>query len=108
VVAVEETGSQVRVGVYISEVNDAIRAALLSPLTMGTVVAILFIGLILLLLLTKTLVKPMKELTENARRISVGQLDLTIAPKGPREMRELARAFSRMQLSVKSALERLK
>lgn len=105
---IKETGSHVRVGVFISEVNDGIRSALFSPLTIGTVCALLLIGLILLLLLTKTLVKPMQELTENARRISVGQLDLTITPRGPREMRELARAFARMQQSIKSALERLK
>jgi len=38
----------------------------------------------------------------------LGEMDLTITPRGPREMRELAVAFERMRYSVKAAMERLK
>ena len=108
VVVVPDTGSVVHVGVYVSEVDEAIRNALLSPLTISLVAAVLVVGIIIMLLLSKLIGKPMRDLTDVANRISFGQMDLTITSKGPREMRELAVAFDRMRISIKAALERLK
>ncbi len=106
-IAIGKSGNQVRIGVFVSEVTEGIKNVLLSRTSFIVVGIYILVGVVLLLLLVKSLVRPVKELTENARRISVGQLDLKITPRGPREMRELARAFARMQSSIQSMLERM-
>jgi HAMP domain-containing protein/DNA-directed RNA polymerase subunit RPC12/RpoP len=105
---IPDTGSFVHVGVYTSEVDHVIRQALMSPLTLSLLAALLFIGLLMAIILSKLIGKPMRELTDVANRISFGQLDLEIPSKGPREMRELAVAFDRMRISIKAALDRLR
>lgn len=107
VVSLSESGGEVHVGIYVSEVDDAIREALLSPLTFATLGVILLIGFVVFLLLTRVITKPMQELTEVANRISLGEMDLVVKGSGPREMRNLASAFERMRHSIKCAMERL-
>ena len=106
-VSIAETGGEVHVGIYLSEVNNAIRNALLSPLTLSLIGGVLFVGFLIFLLLTRSIAKPMRELTDVANRISLGEMELAINPHGPREMRELATAFERMRYSIKVALARL-
>ncbi|HID69485.1 MAG TPA: HAMP domain-containing protein [Desulfobacterales bacterium] len=108
VVSIPNSGGEVHVGIYVSEVDKAIRNALISPVTLSVAGAILLIGFIILFLLTRTITRPMQELTDVANRISLGELDLTISPRGPREMRELAAAFERMRFSIKAAVDRLR
>ncbi len=108
VVAIPDSGGEVHAGIYVSEVDESIRNALISPVTLSVASAILLIGFITLFLLTRTITKPMQELTDVANRISLGELDLTISPRGPREMRELAAAFERMRFSIKAAVDRLR
>jgi nitrate/nitrite-specific signal transduction histidine kinase len=95
------------VGIYVSDVDTAIRNALISPVTISVMAAILLSGILVLFLLTSMITKPMRELTDVANRISLGELDLVIEPDGPREMRALAIAFERMRISIKAAVERL-
>ena len=108
VIALPNNEGEVHVGVYVSEIDQAIRNVLLSPLTLSLVGGVLFIGFIIFLLLTRAITKPTRQLTDMANRISLGEMDLTITPRGPREMRELAIAFERMRYSVKAAMDRLK
>lgn len=108
VVAIPDSGGEVHVGIYVSEVDEAIRNALISPVTLSVAGAILLTGFIVLFLLTRTITQPMQELTDIANRISLGELDLTVSPRGPREMRELAAAFERMRFSIKAAVDRLR
>ncbi len=108
VIALPNKEGEVHVAVYVSEIDDAIRNVLLSPLTLSLVGGVLFIGFIIFLLLTRSITKPTRQLTDMANRISLGEMDLTITPRGPREMRELAVAFERMRYSVKAAMDRLK
>ena len=108
VVALPNKEGEVHVAVYVSEIDDAIRNVLLSPLTLSLVGGVLFIGFVIFLLLTRSITKPTRQLTDMANRISLGEMDLTITPRGPREMRELAVAFERMRYSVKAAMDRLK
>ncbi len=108
VIALPNEEGEVHVAVYVSEIDDAIRNVLLSPLTLSLVGGVLFIGFVIFLLLTRSITKPTRELTDMANRISLGEMDLTITPRGPREMRELAVAFERMRYSVKAAMDRLK
>ena len=108
VIGLPNKEGEVHVAVYVSEIDDAIRRVLYSPLTLSLVGGILFIGFVNFLLLTRFITKPTRQLTEMANRISLGEMDLTITPRGPREMRELAVAFERMRYSVKAAMDRLK
>ncbi len=108
VVALTGVGGEVHVGVYISDIDDAVKKALVSPLTLGLIGSLIIIGFLIFILLTRSITVPMKELTEIANRISLGEMDLHVASKGPREMRELAKAFERMRFSIKSAMDRLR
>lgn len=108
VIGLPNKEGEVHIGVYVTEINDTIRDVLLSPLTLSLVGAVLFIGFIIFLLLTRAITKPTQQLTEMANRISLGEMDLVITPRGPREMRELAIAFERMRYSVKAAMDRLR
>lgn len=108
VIALANKEGVVHIGVYVTEINDTIRNVLLSPLTLSLVGAVLFIGFIIFLLLTRAITAPTRQLTEMANRISLGEMDLVIKPRGPREMRELAVAFERMQYSVNAAMDRLR
>lgn len=107
-IALPDNGGEVHIGVYVSEIDQAIRNVLLSPLTLSLVGGVLFVGFIIFLLLSRAITKPTQELTDMANRISLGEMDLVITPRGPRELRELAVAFERMRYSVKAALDRLK
>jgi len=106
--SIGDTGSTVHVGVFVSEVDDAIRNALMSPVTLSLLAGLLFVCLLMIMILSRLIGKPMRDLTDVANRISFGQLDLEITPHGPREMRELAQAFDRMRVSIKTALDRLR
>lgn len=108
VVTLPETGGTVHVGIYISEVEQAIKTALLSPLSLSLMGAIFFGGLIIFLIIARSISRPLVELTEVVNRISLGELDLVIEPKGPKEVRELAVAFERMRYSIKAAMIRLR
>jgi len=107
-VALPNGQGEVHVGVYVTDIEKTIRDIMLSPLTMYLIGGVLLIGFIVFFFLSRAISKPTKELTEVANRISLGEMDLTITPKGPREMRELAIAFERMRFSVKAAMDRLK
>ncbi|MBL4902162.1 MAG: zinc-ribbon domain-containing protein [Desulfocapsa sp.] len=107
VTAIPDSGGEVHVGIYVSEVDAAINKALLSPVTLSVIGAILLVGFLILYILTRMITKPMHQLTDVANRISLGELDLVVTPSGPREMRELATAFERMRYSIKAAVLRL-
>jgi len=108
VVLLPDSVGTVHVGIYISEVDQAIQSALLSPLSMSLIGGIFVGGLIIFLIIARSISKPLVELTDVVNRISLGELDLLIEPKGPKEVRELAVAFERMQYSIKAAMIRLR
>ncbi|MDK9707411.1 MAG: HAMP domain-containing protein [Desulforhopalus sp.] len=105
--AVSETGGEVHVGVYVSEVEEAIRHALISPLTISLSLLVLCLGIIMFFFLNRAITKPLEEVTSVVNRISLGEMDLNIVPSGPREIRELANAFKRMQQSIRYMIGRL-
>jgi len=108
VVAIPNSGGEVHVGIYLSEVDEAIRKAMISPETLSVAGATLLLGIVILVLLNRTITRPVQELTDVANRISLGELDLTVSPNGPRETRELGAAFERMRFSIKTAVDRMK
>ncbi len=104
---IRETGGEVHVGIYVSEVEETIRQALISPLTISLTCAVLLLGAVFFVLLNRSITKPLEEVTDVVNRISLGEMDLNIVPKGPREIQELANAFKRMQQSIKYIIGRL-
>ncbi len=107
-IALAEVGGEVHVGIYLSDVDRAIREVLLSPTTFSLLGLVLFSGILTFFLIARSISRPLQELTEVVNRISLGELDLSVEPRGPREVRELASAFERMQYSIKAALERMR
>ena len=107
VVSIPDTGGEVHVGIYVAEVDNALRNALVSPLTLSLIGAVLLIGCIVFLILARIITKPMQELTDVVNRIGVGEMDIEVKPSGPHEMRQLAAAFERMRYSIKAAMDRL-
>lgn len=107
VAPIPDTGGQVHVGIYVSEVDDAIHNAVFSPLTLSLTLAVLLFGFGVFVLTSRSITKPMQSLTDVVNRISLGEMDLAIEPSGPREMRELSSAFDRMHQSVKYVMSKL-
>ncbi|MDH4318009.1 MAG: zinc-ribbon domain-containing protein [Desulfobulbaceae bacterium] len=95
---------------YIPEVmgKEVDISILFSSLSLTIVAGIWFVGIIAFFFLARFITKPLQELTAIVHRISLGELDLTIEPKGPREIQELAKACDRMRYSIKEAIKRLK
>lgn len=79
--------------------------------------AMIFIGMVVLFFILLTLivnlffsrmvVRPIKSLAENANEISLGKLDTQINTSGGDEIALLAKAFKRMNISIKMAFEQL-
>ena len=107
-IALADVGGEVHVGIYLSDVDRAIREVLLSPTTFSLLGLVLFSGILTFFLIARSISRPLQELTEVVNRISLGELDLSVEPRGPREVRELAHAFERMQYSIRAALERMR
>jgi HAMP domain-containing protein/uncharacterized protein YlaI len=107
VAPIPDTGGQVHVGIYVSEIDTAIRDAVFSPLTLSLSLVVLLFGFAIFILTGRSITKPMVDLTDIVNRISLGETDLAITPSGPREMRELSSAFERMHQSVKYVMSKL-
>lgn len=64
--------------------------------------------IVAVLLISRTLTRPIVQLTQIADRISLGELDAKIDIDQKDEIGELAEAVSRMQASLQAAIERLR
>ena len=64
--------------------------------------------IIIALLASRAIVKPIRKLTEAANRISVGELDVVIETQSKDEIGDLAEAITRMQESIRLSIERLR
>jgi signal transduction histidine kinase len=60
----------------------------------------LLLGLIAAWLIARALAQPLRRLTNAARRMQCGELDVRVAPGGAPELRELAQAFNRLSESL--------
>ena len=99
-------GGELHLGLHVDELNHFSKA-LFSPFTLILLLLFLLAACIIFLLLKKLITQPMRNLTNVANRISLGELDLAIIATGPREIRELGAALERMRHSIKVAMERL-
>ncbi|MCU0540033.1 MAG: HAMP domain-containing protein [Desulfobacterales bacterium] len=89
-----------------SEVFELIRQANFFALILLGLTVILV--LVVAVLSGRTIVKPIKRLTETAEKISTGDLEVDIDVKSKNEIGELATAIARMQDSIRIAMERLR
>ncbi len=105
-VALKDAGGEVHVGLFTEDIKNAIRKTLV-PLAL-TLLTLTLLGLIGFLILAKAISKPIRELTSTANKISIGELDIAIQPKGPEEVRTLAFSLERMRISIKAAMDRLR
>jgi HAMP domain-containing protein len=69
--------------------------------------ALLLILLVVIYLYSRSVIQPIRYLSEVADKISMGELDTPIQLKARGEVNVLAESIERMQASVKAAIERL-
>jgi HAMP domain-containing protein len=77
---------------------------LIFAMVVGAVLALL---LVTIYFFSSSVVKPIRQLSEIADRISMGDLKAVVTVKGKGEVRALAESIERMQVSVRAAIERL-
>jgi len=106
--AVSEAGGELHIGIMVGKFDKILYNLLLSPVFLGINVVIWLCGLLTFVILARYVSKPLKELTDIVHRISLGELDLIIDAKGPKEIREFSRSFERMRFSIREAINRLK
>ncbi len=92
----------VRVTQSVTAVNDEVRRDALGLVGVG--LAALLLGLAVAWVLAGFLARPPRALAETARRVAAGDLDARATEQGPREQREVARAFNEMTARLSSAL----
>lgn len=100
------TGAEVQVGLFTSEVEKALRATLLPLLTLLGAMAV--VGTIALILVAGTVSRPIRQLSEQAELISMGQLDREIDIRAGGEIWQLAESFKRMQASIRYSIHQMR
>ena len=114
----KEFGWMLGTGFYIDDIDDAVvlmqqyvdaKIHTSIILSLSVVLLILFLVIILNLWFSnRALVKPIRELAESARQMSLGKMDTVISVNSNDEIGELADAIGRMQKSLKVIFKKLK
>jgi HAMP domain-containing protein len=71
------------------------------------ILVVLIILLAVIYFYSRSVIRPIRHLSEVADKISMGELDTPIQIRAKGEVRVLAESIERMQTSVKAAIERL-
>ncbi len=105
-------------GFYIDDIDDAIakERAEIDEKLKTTIILSLGVGLGIMVIIiminlwfsNRALVKPIRELAESARQMSLGKMDTVITVDSNDEIGELADAIGRMQKSLKVIFKKLK
>lgn len=101
-----QTRSEVHVGLFTADVEDAIAATLWPLIILLSVMAVT--GIAALYWVSRTVSVPIKELSIQADYISKGHLDREIDVKGSGEIWQLAESFKRMQASIKYSIMQMR
>jgi methyl-accepting chemotaxis protein len=101
-----DTGGEVHLGLFVEDVNQAVQNSLIPLLMLLLLMAIL--GVVAITFVSRTVSKPIQELTAQARAISMGQLTRKMNVTGGGEIGELAESFNRMQASIVYSLKHMK
>lgn len=84
---------------------DAVSKALMSIIIMG--IAFLLPVYMIRVLIDKFIVQKIKKVEEALHEVSLGNLDHEVKIEGNDELAELAEAFERMRISLKTIMEKL-
>lgn len=103
---VPQTGSVVHVGLFISGVNAAVRATLMPLLAILGLMAVF--GGVTLMVLARTVARPIRQLSMQAEAISLGKLDEVVDIEAGGEIGQLAQSFKRMQASIRYMVTQLR
>jgi HAMP domain-containing protein len=71
------------------------------------ILAVVVVLLVRIYFYARSVIHPIRYLSEVADKISMGELDTEIRIKGKGEVGVLSESIERMQISVKAAIERL-
>ncbi len=96
--------------VAIQQDEDEVFALIREAMIFAAVLFAATIALVLIVavLSSRAIVRPIRQLTEAAERISTGDLEVRIAVGSKNEIGELAAAIGRMQESIRIAIDRMK
>ena len=76
------------------------------PVILVTVIGIVGVGFAVSVILARSIVRPLQQLTAVAEQVSTGDLDVTAEVDSDDELGELAAAFNRMVVSVRYYMKR--
>lgn len=117
-VDLKDLGWMIGTGFYIDDIDDAvaIKRAEIDEKVKSTIIISSVVGAVILILIvivnlwfsSRTLVKPIRELAESARQMSLGKVDTVISVNSKDEIGELGDAIGRMQKSLKVIMKKLK
>jgi predicted Zn finger-like uncharacterized protein len=105
-VPIGDTGGETHVGIFTEDVDKAVRKSMIPLLIILVVMTIL--GSLSFLMIARNISAPIRLLTDEAHRISLGEIDHPINVQGGGEIAELAASLERMRFSIQSAIERLR
>ncbi|OBA04441.1 chemotaxis protein [Paenibacillus polymyxa] len=97
------TGWKVGGTLYLSEVDEAAWPILVS--TLLTIVGCLVVGVIIVYILIRSIIKPILKLKEQAENVSAGDLTQDIQVMSKDEIGELGAAFQKMQNNLRSVIQ---
>lgn len=101
----ELTGWKLGGNMYLQEIDDAA-----APIMKATIIVILVtiaMGVLLIYIIIRSIIKPLKDLKDKALRVSNGDLTQTIEVKTTDEIGELGHAFVHMQDNLKSLIRNI-
>ena len=101
----KETGWKIAGIMYNSEINQASSNIFIT--TAIVIAASIIIGGALIFFIIRSIIAPLKKVTNSAKRISSGDLTETIAYAGSDEIGELSKSFAEMQNYLKLLIEQL-
>lgn len=102
----ENTGAQIRVGLFTDGVQRAIDNALVPLFILLGVMAV--VGAVAFFLVASTVSRPIQELSRQVEFISMGHLDREIEVKAGGEIWLLAESFKRMQASIRYSIMQMR
>lgn len=98
-----QTAGMLHIGLFTQEARDAVRETLFPMLLLLAIMTVL--GLLAIIFVARTISRPIRQLTEQAEQISLGNLDQQIEIRGSGEIWQLGQAFQRMYASIKYLTE---
>lgn len=98
---------------FFAMVNNGVEEEIAWKYALGSTLFLVlcwFVGpiLIIQLLIERTILRHIKEMTKGLERMVAGDLDTPLEVKGEYEIERLAESFERMRLSIRALLRRLR